>query len=118
MKIPLFLPAATALVITSFNAVLANSNWPNWRGPQGDGVSPEQNLPLKWSDKDNVRWRVDLPGPGNASPITWGDRIFVAQAVEKDNRRTLMCFDRANGKLLWQSGVTYTENEPSQDNNP
>ena len=59
-------------------------------------------LPLKWSKTDNVRWRVPLPGPGNSSPIVWGDRVFVSQAVEKENRRTLMCFNRTDGKLLWQ----------------
>jgi outer membrane protein assembly factor BamB len=65
-----------------------------------------------------VRWRVALPDRGNASPIVWGDRVFVAQAIERDHRRTLMCFDRTAGKLLWQSGVTYTESEPTQENNP
>ena len=89
------------------------ANWPAWRGPEGTGVSSDKNLPLKWSDKENVRWRVALPGPGNSSPIVWTNRVFVTQAVEKVNRRTLMCFDRANGKLLWQSGVTYAENEPT-----
>src|SRR5262249_21378663 len=86
--------------------------------PDGNGLSAEKNLPLKWSEKENVRWRVELPGPGNSSPIVWSDRVFVAQHVEKENRRTLMCFDRADGKLLWQSGVVYTENEPTQENNP
>jgi outer membrane protein assembly factor BamB len=99
-------PAATA------------GNWPGWRGPQGTGVSPESNLPLRWSTNENVRWRVDLPGPGNSSPIVWGDRVFVTQAVSGENRRTLMCFDRATGKLLWQSGVTYTDREPTQRANP
>jgi outer membrane protein assembly factor BamB len=93
-------------------------NWPNWRGPDGNGVASEKNLPLKWSDKENVRWRVELPGPGNSSPIVWGERVFVSQFVEKENRRTLICFDRTTGKLLWQEGITYTENEPTQENNP
>ena len=82
-------------------------NWPSWRGPDGNGVSSEKNLPLKWSDKENVRWRVELPGPGNSSPIVRGDRVFVSQLVRQENRRTLMCLDRANGKLLWQSGDTF-----------
>ena len=94
------------------------ANWPGWRGPNGTGISPEKTLPLKWSTNDNVRWRVDLPGRGNSSPIVWGDRVFVTQAVSGDNRRTLMCFDRTNGKLLWQSGVTYTEREQTQRDNP
>jgi outer membrane protein assembly factor BamB len=93
-------------------------NWPAWRGPQVSGVTAEKNLPLTWSETENVRWRVDLPGPGNSSPIVWGDRVFVSQSVESENRRTLMCFDRADGKLLWQKGVTYTQEEPTHDTNP
>jgi outer membrane protein assembly factor BamB/Ca2+-binding EF-hand superfamily protein len=97
---------------------LSASNWPGWRGPDGIGVSPEKNLPLNWSTNENVRWRVDLPGPGNSSPIIWGKRVFVTQAIEKDKRRTLMCFDRESGKMWWQSGVAYTEQEPTQESNP
>jgi outer membrane protein assembly factor BamB len=93
------------------------ANWPAWRG-DGTGVSSEKNLPLKWSTNDNVRWRVPLPERGNSSPIVWRDRVFVTQAASEDKRRTLMCFDRANGKLLWQSGVTYTEREQTQRDNP
>ena len=105
------LAVATALSATA-------GHWPGWRGPDGTGVSPEKNLPLKWSPNENVRWRVDLPGRGNSSPIAWANRIFVTQAVNGENRRTVMCFDRANGKLLWQSGVTYTDREPTQRDNP
>jgi len=94
------------------------ANWPSWRGPSGDGATTEKNLPLKWSQTDNVRWRTELPGPGNSTPVVWGDRVFVSQFVKKEDRRTLMCFDLASGKLKWQSGVTYTERESTQENNP
>jgi outer membrane protein assembly factor BamB len=103
-----------ACLVTSAAAV----NWPAWRGPDASGVSPDKNLPLKWSTNENVRWRVALPGRGNSSPIVWENRVFVTQAVSADNRRTLMCFDRSNGKVLWQSGVTYTDREPTQRDNP
>src|SRR5262252_8339996 len=110
------------LIVFALWAVMGISiwagNWPGWRGPEGSGVCSEQSLPLKWSTNENVRWRIPLPEPGNSSPIVWRDRVFVTQAVQQDKRRTLMCFDRANGKLLWQSGVTYTEPEPTQEDNP
>jgi outer membrane protein assembly factor BamB len=109
------------LAFTSFlmiSGTLGAANWPGWRGPEGTGTSKEKNLPLNWTTNENVRWRVDLPGRGNSSPIVWGDRVFVTQAVSADNRRTLMCFDRASGKLLWQSGVTYAEREQTQRDNP
>jgi len=108
---------ASALLLSTALPLLAE-NWPEWRGPQGTGVSSEKDFPLKWSTNQTVRWRVDLPGPGNSSPIIWGQRVFVTQAVQKENRRTVLCFDRSSGKLLWQSGVTYAEPEPTQESNP
>lgn len=100
-------------VATVFAALsTAVGNWPGWRGPAGTGIAPASELPLTWSDKDNVRWRTPLPGPGNSSPIVWGNRVFVTHAVQGENRRTLMCFDRGTGKVLWQSGVAYAEREP------
>lgn len=93
-------------------------NWPAWRGPAGTGVSSEKNLPLKWSAQDNVRWRVALPDRGNSTPIVWEDRVFITQAIEKDHRRTVMCFSRADGKLLWQSGATWNDPEPTNGQNP
>ena len=94
------------------------ANWPGFRGADGTGISSEKNLPLKWGATENVKWRIDLPERGNSSPIVWGDRVFIAQAVGGENRRTLMCLDRTTGKLLWQSGVTYTEREQTQRDNP
>jgi outer membrane protein assembly factor BamB len=92
------------------------ANWPAWRGANADGISAEKNLPVKWSKDENVRWRVPLPEAGNSTPITWGDRIFLTQPV--GDRRTLMCLNRADGKLLWQVGVTTKEKEPTHPTNP
>ena len=96
----------------------AAGHWPAWRGPEGTGVTSDRGLVLSWATNENVRWRVALPGPGNSSPIVWGNRVFVTQSVRSENRRTVMCFARTDGKLLWQSGLTYTDQEPSQESNP
>jgi len=104
--LPLFLFATTGFA----------ANWPTWRGPQADGVTSETNLPLTWSATENVKWKIDLPGPGNSTPIIWGDRIFLTQAVGE--RRTVMCFDRKDGKLLWQQGPTWSEAEQTHQTNP
>ena len=93
-------------------------NWPAWRGPEGTGVSTEKNLPVRWSATEGVRWRTPLPNPGNSTPIVWSDRVFVTQAIESEGRRTLMCLDRREGKLLWQSGVSYPEKELTHETNP
>jgi outer membrane protein assembly factor BamB len=107
------------ILLTGLTALsTAAGDWPAWRGPEGTGVSQEKNLPTQWSAGQGVRWRVELPGPGNSSPIVLDNRVFVSQAIQKENRRTLMCFEGASGKLLWQSGVNFTESEPTQENNP
>ena len=99
-------------------ASIAAENWPAWRGPDGTGVSAERGLPIRWNATNNVRWRVPLPERGNSSPIVWDNRVFITQALEKEGRRTVICFDRANGKLLWQSGTTYSEKETTHETNP
>lgn len=111
---PLLAPVFAALSLASLSVTAAN--WPAWRGPLGTGVTEEKNLPTKWSATENVKWRVPLPEPGNSTPIVWGDRIFLTQAVGE--RRTLMCLNRADGKLLWQAGVTTREKEPTHNTNP
>jgi outer membrane protein assembly factor BamB len=110
-------------------AVLAG-NWPAWRGPEGNGRSPEKDLPLQWSKTDNIRWKVPLPDEGNSSPIVWGDRIFLTQATERVDKppslggpasaykRWVMCFRRADGKLLWQRETVYKEKESTHPTNP
>jgi len=91
-------------------------NWPAWRGVKGTGVATEKNLPLRWSTNENIRWHVPLPERGNSTPIVWGRRVFITQA--DGSLRTLMCFDRVNGKLLWQKGPAYAEPEPTHETNP
>lgn len=76
------------------------------------------NLPLRWSTTEGVRWRVPLQDRGNSTPIVWGDRIFVTQAVESEQRRSLMCFDRRNGTLLWEKGVQVENPELTHETNP
>jgi outer membrane protein assembly factor BamB len=105
---------ATALLPIS----APGANWPGWRGPTGLGISSETTLPLHWSANQNVRWRVPLPERGNSTPVIWGDRVFVTQAIEKEGRRTLLCLDRSTGKRLWQSGVVFAEKELSHETNP
>lgn len=83
----------------------AAENWPQWRGPRGDGTSRETNLPVQWSATSNVAWRVEVPGAGHASPIVWGDRVFTVSALDDTEERVLLCFERASGKLRWQRAV-------------
>jgi hypothetical protein len=94
------------------------ADWPAWRGPEGSGVSLETNLPLHWSTNQHLRWSVPLPGPGNSTPIVWGDKVFITQAIVKDHLRRVMCFNRRDGALLWQAGTVWAEKEQGGESNP
>jgi outer membrane protein assembly factor BamB len=67
---------------------------------------------------ENVRWKAPLPGPGNSSPIVWGDRVFITQSRDKGTRRAVMCFNRGDGNLLWQKETVYQEKESTHSTNP
>jgi outer membrane protein assembly factor BamB len=76
-------------------AVLAG-DWRQWRGPLANGVAPEANPPVEWSETKNVRWKVALPGKGHASPIVSGDRVYVLAAVPIGEAQAPV-FDKAPG---------------------
>jgi outer membrane protein assembly factor BamB len=94
-----------AAVVLLVPAAAGAGEWPGWRGPRGDGTTGETNLPLRWGPKENVYWKVPIPGRGHSSPIVWGDRIFVTTCVEKDLQRMLLCLSRTDGKVLWHRVV-------------
>ena len=100
--------------------------WGQWRGPLNTGEAPKGNPPLEWSEKKNLRWKTDIPGKGHASPIVWGNQVFILSAErhgeklkvpeqpsgahnnldpEKKTRFIVMALDRTTGKVLWQKTV-------------
>ena len=104
----------------------AAENWPQWRGPSGDGISPEKNLPEVWGPEQNIRWRTPLPGLGTSTPIIWDDLVFVtsqlgmgpvdrrgaefdeavtAKDYSRDSDRitfTVQAFARDDGRKVWE----------------
>jgi outer membrane protein assembly factor BamB len=94
------------------------SDWPAFRGPNGDGVAQENKAPLHWGPEKNVRWKVTLPGPGNSSPIVSRGRVFVTCAEDEGKKRNLYCFDRRNGEKLWVRTVEFPAIEPTHKSNP
>jgi len=111
----------------------ADKFWPQWRGPLGSGVGPHADPPLKWSETNNIKWKLVLPGEGDSTPIIWADRVFVLSAVpvSKDQGQpatdkgsngpfqfTVICLDRSSGKILWQKVARETApHEGHQENN-
>jgi len=70
-----------AFTCISVSADSANDYWPTWRGPDGTGRSPRGNPPTTWSETENIKWKVEVPGEGTSSPIIWQDQIFFQTAV-------------------------------------
>jgi outer membrane protein assembly factor BamB len=99
-------------------------NWPQWRGPSLNGTSDSKDLPVKWSESENVAWKVKLPSWSGSTPAIWGDRIFVASASELGqgpdatvakkmggNRKPegqdllLLCLSKKDGTQLWRHKI-------------
>ena len=103
-------------------------NWPQWRGPYANGVAPYGNPPVKWDESRNIKWKIEIPGKGHATPIVWDDQIFVLTAIETDrqlesqkeaqsegqrrrgpsiaktsyvHKFAIFAIDRSNGKIRW-----------------
>jgi len=72
---------AAALVAATGSTAEYDRQWPTWRGPRSTGAAPHATPPTTWSETDNVRWKVELPGKGLSSPIVWHDRVYVTTAI-------------------------------------
>jgi outer membrane protein assembly factor BamB len=102
-------------------------NWSQWRGPLATGVAPRGDPPIHWDAKTNIKWQTPLPGSGSATPIVWGNQVFVVTAIDTGRmadpatlpktdpgfvKRTtapntyyqfvVLCIDRDSGKIRWQ----------------
>jgi len=122
---PSALRMPTLALSVALSAVLwaadPSGDWPQFRGPTGDGISPAGNAPLTWSPTKNIAWKTAVPGRGRSSPVILGDRIWMTTAVEgpivrygsgaDDMQKTphivlgAVCLDRATGKLLWHTEI-------------
>lgn len=125
---------ATLLSLGAFSFADSNpssNDWPSWRGSKANGIAPkEANPPLKWDDKTNILWKVELPGPGSATPIILGEQVIVLTATKTEKKATpeeipprdkrfetktnppdrfyrfeVLSLDRTTGKELWKRAV-------------
>lgn len=117
------------IVLTGDFAQQKQSNWHHWRGPNADGTAPTADPPTTWdaASGKNIKWKAELPGRGSATPIVWGDRVFVLTAIKTDREATaaelpkpdprfqkktdppkhfykfvVLCFDRNTGEKKWE----------------
>lgn len=120
-------PLALVLAIAPLSTA---DGWPQWRGPLGTGAAPGARPPLTWSESENVRFKIELPGLGHSTPVVWGDRLFLTSAVphgealettshdhahddgahdnmtaDRKLRFVVMAIDRNSGERLWTTTV-------------
>jgi outer membrane protein assembly factor BamB len=95
--------AILAAILALGPHLLRAENWPQWRGPNGDGTSRDRGLPLKWSKTENIAWRLELPGPAGSTPAVWEDRIFLTSPGAA-GELLLLCVSR-DGRELWRNEV-------------
>jgi outer membrane protein assembly factor BamB len=111
------LALAAAAALLALAPLPARADWRAWRGPHGDGRSDEPSAPVRWSATDNVHWKVPIAGKGHSSPIVVGDRVFLTTAIEQDQKRTLLCLSRLDGKPMWEREVLRAPPEQRHERN-
>ncbi len=111
--------SALFLAILAVGVAGAEKNWPQFRGPQGNGAIAAKNVPVSWSETNNIAWKVSVPGRGRSSPVVMGDRIWLTLAVEQGTERKriegddmqttehisleVVCLDARKGGILWHT---------------
>ncbi len=105
-----------------------DKNWPQWRGPDANGVSLYGKAPVGWDENRNIKWKIDIPGKGHATPLVWGNQIFVLTAIEVESKKeapaqgqnqglgmsistnskikfVILAINRSDGSIIWQHTV-------------
>src|SRR5690348_13441928 len=77
----------------------AEENWPQFRGPTGQGVSDARGLPTTWSETRNVKWKTPIHGKGWSSPVIWGNQVWLTTATEDGRELYVLCIDKETGKV-------------------
>jgi outer membrane protein assembly factor BamB len=118
--------AAMCVSFLTYAVAGVEPNWPQFRGPRGDGLSFAKNVPLTWSETNNLFWKVTVPGRGRSSPVVLGEHLWLTLAVERgvvrqrigpDDMQTaehvsleVVCLDARDGRLLWRTPLFDVEN--------
>jgi outer membrane protein assembly factor BamB len=106
------LPACRAfLLLIASTSILTAEDWPQFRGPTGQGISAEKNLPTEWGPDKNIKWQAEIPGLGWSSPVVVKGRIYLTTAVPQgdgdkpDQSLRALCVDAKTGDVVWDEQV-------------
>jgi len=110
------------LLFLQFNLLNASkTEWPDYRGPTGQGISEAKNPPLHWNREENVAWKIEIPGRGWSSPVVIDGKIMLTSGIEEpvDGMHDLLVFqlDADTGEVVWQKTVLQGTEEEAADRN-
>jgi outer membrane protein assembly factor BamB len=115
----IYFSVVTLVVLTS--SLASANDWPQFRGPDGQGHAEASRLPLMWSPNKNVVWRQEIPGAGWSSPILQSDRVYLTSAVRPSEGGQLslraLCLDTHTGKTIWNTEVFSVASGPAHQKN-
>ena len=105
------------LVASLTTVTLFADNWPQWRGPELNGVSRERGLTTTWTQTENVAWKLAMPSRSGATPIVWNDTIFLNVALHpSQGELELWSVDRNSGAVTWKRPVSGGNNVQRKQN--
>ena len=93
----LMILAAVAMMAGQAAAV---ENWPEFRGPRGNGHAPGSDPPIEWSESENIAWKTPIRGRAWSSPVVWGDQVWLTTASKDGRERYAVCVDRRSGEII------------------
>ena len=96
-------------------SVAQGQEWTRFRGPNGQGISHAETIPIEWTERD-YNWKVKLPGGGHSSPVIWGDKVFVTIGDQKAGRGILLALRVSDGRALWQKEYALTSYRMNRSN--
>lgn len=107
-------PMKLGALFTLSISLAAAANWPTWRGPKGDGASAETGLPVTWNQTTNITWKLAMPDVSGATPVIWGDTIFMNTAEQ--GSVWLLAIDRNKGEVRWKKQVADEDHKVRKGN--
>jgi outer membrane protein assembly factor BamB len=108
---PTIRPILAVLVLLLLAGATSAGDWPQFRGPDGRGISDDTGVPIHWGPNENVRWKADLPGRGLSCPVVARGRVYVTACTGRlQDRLHVLCFDAASGKKQWERQLWATGN--------
>lgn len=108
----LFKSLSVLLIALASAPTTLRADWPDFRGPKGDGHANARplGLPLTWSETNNIKWKTEIHDRGWSTPVIMGDQIWMTTATEKGHDYFAVAVDRNTGKILFDEKVFHTDN--------